>query len=260
MSEAAANPAPGIHDEEDSTVVTGRAGGDYLIADLAIHERPRERLLEKGVDHLRDDELLAIIVKTGPAGRSALGVAQDLLQRFGHNLRDLAAAPPSELLSIHGIGPAKAAELKATFELAARMAAELRRQRPKISEPGQAADYFRERLRGKKQEELHALLLDTKNRVVREELITVGLLDQSQAHPREVFRPAIQHSAARIILAHNHPSGDPTPSSKDISCTRELAAAGTIIGINIADHIIMGEPGIERKEDYFSFRENGLLS
>jgi DNA repair protein RadC len=232
----------------------------YLIASLPVHERPRERLLKYGSDRLRDVELLAIILKTGPHGKSTLDLARELLQHFDNSLLRLAQASPAELEQVHGIGSAKAAELKATFALTERLAQYRQPKKPKIITPEQAADYLREMFRGKQQEEIWVVLLDSKNQLIRPELITIGLLDQSQAHAREVFRSAIHHTAARIILAHNHPSGDPTPSQNDITSTRKLVQAGEVVGIPILDHIVIGLPSENNPCDYYSFREHELLA
>jgi DNA repair protein RadC len=231
----------------------------YLISELPEHERPRERLLEKGAEALSEVELIAIILRTGPRGKSTLDLARDLLYHFNSNLTNLAAASPAALSQIKGIGKAKAAELKATFALASRLAANILKENKKISTPEDAVKYFREIFRGKNQEELRVLLLNTKNIVLREELVTIGLLDRSQAHAREVFRSAIQYSAAKIILAHNHPSGDPQPSEHDIECTKNLVTSGNIIGIEIVDHIIFGMRCQEHSKDFFSFREHHLI-
>ncbi len=232
----------------------------YLIAELPEDLRPRERLFNDGAGALSDIELIGIILRTGSAGKSTLDLARLLLQHFQGDLAELAAATPTEFMRIKGIGAAKAAQLKATFTLASRMARKFVAARVAITSPAEAADYFREVFRGQKQESLRTLLLNTKNYIIREELITLGLLDRSQAHAREVFRSAIQHAAAKIILAHNHPSGDPSPSRHDIDCTRELVEAGSIIGIEIVDHIIVGSTIEEGRNDYFSFRENGLIA
>lgn len=229
----------------------------YLIADLPAHERPRERLLRVGAESLSDQELLAIILRSGPAGSSTLDLARELLSLFHHSLGELAAATPTELAQVKGIGPAKASELKATFALAARLATQAGPERARVGTPEQAADYLRESFRGKKQEELRALLLDNKNGLVRDELLTVGLLDRNQAHAREVFRPAIRHGAAKLILAHNHPSGDPRPSTQDIDCTRELMQASKVVGIELVDHLVLGDRDASTGCDYYSFRENG---
>ena len=232
----------------------------YLISALPCHERPRERLLTKGADALSDVELLAIVLRTGAQGKSTLDLARQLLQHFDGNLSEMAAASPAELAEIRGIGRAKTAELKATFAIASRLASAIISENKQIDSPIDAAIYLRERFRGKKQEELRILLLNTKNIIIRDELVTIGLLDRSPAHAREVFRAAIQYSASKLILAHNHPSGDPIPSKKDISCTKELIAAGKIVGIEIVDHIIIGQKTDRREKDFFSFQENELIT
>ncbi len=231
----------------------------YLIAQLPEHERPRERLLQKGAEALSDIELIAIVLRTGPRGKSTLDLARDLILHFNSNLTSLAAASPAMLSQIKGIGKAKAAELKATFALASRLATHIQKETKKINSPDDAVNYLRELFRGKNQEELRVVLLTTKNTIIRNELVTVGLLDRSQAHAREVFRSAVQSSAAKIILAHNHPSGDPNPSEHDLECTKNLVAAGNIIGIEIIDHIILGTRCEERNKDYYSFKENKIL-
>ncbi len=234
------------------------AVSSYLIADLPKHERPRERLLKRGSQSLSDTELLGIILRNGRPGKSTLDLARDLLTLFSGSLVELSAASPDELSQVKGIGPAKAAELKATFALAARLAEHIEPEKQHVSSPESAADYFREIFRGKRQEELRCLYLDSKNRVIREQLVTRGLVDRSQAHAREVFRPAIQCSAARVLLAHNHPSGDPTPSKCDLEATRTIVESGKIIGIDVVDHVILGAKSEFRERDYLSLREAGL--
>ena len=231
----------------------------YLIADLADDDKPRERLWKFGCESLSNIELLGIILRNGRPGMSTLDLARNLLHQFDNNLSKMAEASPKELTKIKGIGPAKAAELKATFALAARLARELGPVATKLSTPESVADYFREIYRGKKQEELRSVLLDTKNNLIKDDIITVGLLDRSQVHAREVFRSAIEHSAAKLVLAHNHPSGDPTPSKADITCTRELINAGKIIGIEVVDHIIIGKKTVDRPHDYYSMRAYNLI-
>lgn len=231
----------------------------YLIADLPADERPREKLLQHGSGILSLTELLAIILKTGPRGCSTIELARQLLDTFDRDLNQLAGATPTELAAIKGIGPAKAAELRACFEIASRLKEHAAPHRPILSEPADAAEYFRDRFRGKKQEELHVVLLTPKNHVIRDHLVTVGLVDRSQVHAREVFRPAIQHAASKLLLAHNHPSGDPTPSKADIACTRELVQAGKILRIEVVDHVIVGTRTRERPREYHSLREAGHI-
>ncbi len=238
---------------------THSAQRGYLIAELPQRERPRERLLHGGADVLSDTELLAIVLRTGARGRSVLDLARDLMAAFGGDIAALAAAPVADLQQIRGVGQAKAIEISAAFALAKRLSRSVARERPRLETPADVARLVRETLRGKKQEEFRVLLLDAKNYLVREECITVGLLDRSHVHAREVFRGAIRASCARVVLVHNHPSGDPTPSEKDIDCTRELVAAGKIVGIDVVDHVILGRRTPLRARDYVSFREVQLL-
>lgn len=231
----------------------------HMIAELPDRERPRERLLRHGVDGLSDTELLAILLRAGTPGRSVLQLARDLLGAFGGDLARLAAAGIPELLRVHGIGPAKAVEIHAAFSLARRLCECSGPSRQRLESPAAVAALMREVFRHSRQEEFHALLLDTKHQLLRDERVTVGLLDRSQVHAREVFRGAILESCSRIILCHNHPSGDPTPSSQDISCTRNLVAAGRIVGIEVLDHIVIGRRSATRAQDFLSFREENLL-
>ena len=231
----------------------------YLIAEMPDHERPRERLIENGVDALSDTELLAILLRTGSVGRSAVDLARDLLGQFGGDLIRLTQATVKELCAIRGIGLAKAVEIHAALALALRVHRQHGRHRPRIGGPEDVASLLREKMRGKRQEEFHVLLLDTKNAILRDECATVGLVDRSQVHAREVFRSAIRECCSRVVLAHNHPSGDPTPSSHDISCTRGLVSAGKIVRIEVLDHVVIGRSSPSRPRDYVSFSEEGLL-
>lgn len=238
-----------------------KTGADrgYLIAELPDHERPRERLARLGAESLSDAELLAIMLGSGRRGRSALELARDLLREAGGSLTTLATQDQTDLQTIAGVGPAKAAQINAAFTLAKRLSSTLEPATPRLEAPAQVAELMRELFRGKQQEEFHALLINTKHSLIRDVCITVGLLDRSPVHAREVFRPAIRESCSRIILTHNHPSGDPTPSSEDIASTKKLSAAGKIVGIEILDHVIVGAATEARTRDYLSFREENLL-
>jgi DNA repair protein RadC len=236
-----------------------RKGGGCLIAEMSEHERPRERMQQVGPDSLSDSELLAILLRTGTRGRSALDLARDLLRAFGGNLNGLAKATLTELRTLHGIGGAKALEISAAFTLARRLASQAGPGLVRIQGPMDVVNLLREKLRLKSQEEFHVLLLDTKHHVLRDECVTVGLADRSQIHAREVFRPAIRESCSAVILAHNHPSGDPTPSPQDLDCTKALVAAGRLIGINVLDHVVIGRPNPAFASEFVSFREANLL-
>lgn len=229
------------------------------IADLPEHERPRERLLHSGADALSEAELLAILLRTGTRERPVLDLARDLLRAADNSLARLAALGVPELRAVKGIGATKAVEIHAAFALARRLCRSVGAERPKIRHASDAADLLREKLRGKPQEELHALLLDTRNYLLRDDCITVGLADRSQAHAREVFRNAIRENSSRLILVHNHPSGDPMPSPQDVECTRGLVGAGRLIGIEVVDHVVLGTRTPSRERDFISLRELNLM-
>lgn len=216
-------------------------------------ERPREKLLRKGAETLTDAELLALVLRTGDAasGRSALDQARNLLTRFG-SLRAMAAASSIELQQEKGIGPAKTAELMGVFELARRFGAAPLRPGARYSCSQDVYHHYHERLRDRKKEVFLTLLLDAKNRVIREVQVSEGSLTASIVHPREVFAPVVRESAAAVLFVHNHPSGDPTPSREDIDLTGRLRQAGELMGVRVLDHIIIGNG------DYISFADRGL--
>lgn len=216
-------------------------------------DRPRERLWRLGSGALTASELLAILLGTGAAGDDALVLARRLLNRAGGTLRRLAARPPGELLQASGVGPAKAARLLAAFEVALRLDTETRPPTPRIGSPSDVLRIIGPTLRDLSVEEFHLLALDTRSRVLRDVLVTRGLLDSSLVHPREVFRAAIAEAAAGIILVHNHPSGDPTPSAEDRAVTRQLVAAGRLLDVPVHDHVIVAG------DRYISFATAGLL-
>ena len=221
------------------------AGGAYLrhvpgpLSALPDSDRPRERLWSLGPAALTATELVAVIVGTGRGGRSALDVAAGLLEVSDGSLRRLAQRPRAELLRAEGIGPTKAARLLAGFELGARLAREERPPLPRIREPEDVARLFQARLRDLQVEEFHLLALDSQSQVLREVLVTRGLLNSSLVHPREVFRAAIAEAAAGIIVVHNHPSGDPSPSAEDRTVTRQLVEAGRLLDLPLYDHVII---------------------
>jgi DNA repair protein RadC len=205
-------------------------------------ERPREKLLKRGVETLSDAELLALLLRTGDAasGRSALDLGRELLQAFG-DLRSLAAASVTDICRVKGTGPAKAASVKAALELANRFKGRRLESDARYTSPDQVFEHFHYRYRDRRKEYFLILLLDGKNRVIREVQISEGSLNQSIVHPREVFNPAVRESAAAIILVHNHPSGDPAPSREDLEITRRLREAGDLMGVKVLDHIIIGD-------------------
>lgn len=212
----------------------------FTVRDLPLSERPRERLQKHGEEALSAQELLALVLGRGSKNDSVLNVAQRLLSHFG-NLNKLASAGLEELAKIKGIGPAKAAQIKAVFELGKRnLSSWDKTEKIKISSAEDVFRMFGQKLKGKKKEHFLALLLDSRNRLLRAAEISVGSLDASIVHPREVFKEAIAESASRLILVHNHPSGDPKPSEADVEITKRLAAAGKILGLEILDHVIIG--------------------
>ena len=221
-------------------------------------ERPRERLSALGADALSHAELIAILLRTGMRGQSAIDIGQQLVREY-KTLGNLARASVEELRQIKGIGRDKAVTLKAAFTLARRMAAEIPEVRPLLDDPESIANHIREEFREKEVEEFRAILLDTRRRLIRTEQITSGILDTAIVHPREVFKKAISANASALVLVHNHPSGDPTPSKADIQVTRDLIRAGQLMKIDVLDHIILGQRNTERDRDYVSLKEMGYF-
>ena len=216
-------------------------------------ERPRERLWSLGPAALTTAELLAILLGTGGVAAGVLELAGRVLEIGEGSLRRLAQRPGAELLRAQGMGPTKAARLLAAFELGARIAREERPSLSRIREPDDVVRLFQNRLRDLQVEEFHLLALDSQSQVLREVLVTRGLLNSSLVHPREVFRAAIAEAAAGIIVVHNHPSGDPTPSAEDRAVTQQLVAAGRLLDLPLYDHIIIAG------DRFVSFATTGLL-
>lgn len=225
---------------------------NFTIKELPVEERPREKLLKKGSKYLSTAELLALIIRTGTKDRSAVELARDLLALYGglEGLQDLSC---EELMVVNGIGRAKAAQINALCELSRRISALSRSKKDIVSNPIQAAEFLAGEMRFLKQEVLRVILLDVKNKVIAAPEISRGGLSSSIVHPREVFKEAIRRSSAAMILVHNHPSGDPTPSADDLSITKKLVQTGKIIGIEVMDHIIIAG------DKYISFKEKSLL-
>lgn len=223
-----------------------------VMRELPPEQRPRERMLKEGAANLSDIDLLAIMLRTGTARASAMELAAELLGRF-RDLRALAQATIEELSELKGVGPAKAVQVKAALELGKRLAALPAEERPVIRCPEDVCALVMEDLRDRDREYFQALLLNTKNQVLARETISIGTLNSSMVHPRELFKIAIRRSAASLILVHNHPSGDPTPSREDISLTKRLVEAGEIIGIDVLDHIVIGD------NRFTSLKSKGLI-
>ncbi|TVX87253.1 JAB domain-containing protein [Paenibacillus agilis] len=223
-----------------------------MLRDLPLEDRPRERMIRSGAEALSHAELLAILLRTGTRDESALLLAQRILNRTG-SLRSLGDMSVHELTQIRGIGTAKAVQLQASLELGRRMAQTRITEDPFIRRPQDAADMVMETMRHYKREHFMCLYLNTKNRVLGQETISIGTLDASLVHPREVFRAAMKYGSASIICLHNHPSGDPTPSQEDILITRRLMEAGELIGIEVLDHVVIGD------NRYVSLKEQGYM-
>ena len=220
---------------------------------LPAVDRPRERLWALGPGALTATELIAILLGTGCGGASALNLAASLVGEGEGAVRRLAARPPAELLQTPGVGPSKAARVLAAFELAGRLSREAWPAAVRIGRPEDIAQLVAPMLRDLQVEEFHVLALDSQSRVRRDILITRGLLNSSLVHPREVFRAAIAEAAAGIVVVHNHPSGDPTPSPEDVTVTRQLVAAGHLLDVPVYDHIVIAG------DRYLSFAAMGML-
>jgi len=229
------------------------------VCDMPAQLRPREEFERIGAENVSDAVLLALILRTGTTGINVVEVAQRLLSAFG-SLTALAKASAKELQSINSIGPVKAQMVKASMELAQRLTRESVGESPMVTTPEQAAAVLRERARVLQHEIFWALMLDTKNRLIGEpKQISQGTLNSSLVHPRELFKRAVEYSCAAMILAHNHPSGDPTPSSEDIKITKQLISAGEVMGIKVLDHIVIGHRKHSNASDFLSLREAGLV-
>lgn len=215
-------------------------------------ERPRERLLKEGAESLSDAQLIAILLRTGSDRANAVQLGIHLLEQF-HTLSDLARLSVTELYSIRGIGPAKAAQLKAALELGRRSLVPPLSQGVKLITSQHVFNHFSPLLKNAKKEVFKIILLDQKNKVIRDVTISEGSLTATVVHPREVFNPAVRDSAASVIFLHNHPSGDPTPSQEDREMTQRLVAAGELMGIQVLDHLVIGENA------YFSFADSGYI-
>ncbi|HHV19859.1 MAG TPA: DNA repair protein RadC [Thermoanaerobacterales bacterium] len=226
-----------------------------MIKDLPLEERPRERLQRHGAQVLSDAELLAVLIRTGTRSESAIVLAQRILKGDGgkSGLAYVVDSSVEELSKIKGIGTAKAVQLKAAVELGRRISAYNRGQQVTITTPLDVKDLLMEEMRFLEREHFKTILLNIKNHVISIEDISIGSLNSSIVHPREVFKPAIRRSSASIILVHNHPSGDPTPSKEDIEVTSKLVEAGKILGINVLDHVIIGD------NSFISLKEKGLM-
>ena len=226
----------------------------FTVHDLPVTERPRERLIKFGVESLSIPELLALIMGRGTRGRSVLVIASELLQKY-KSLKNLEGASINELRAVQGIGEAKATQIKAALELAKRIEEDdsLQITKTTVKSPDDILHIIKKELKGKKKEYFMVALLDTRNHLIAIRTVSIGSLDTSIVHPREVFLEAISNSAASVIFIHNHPSGNPDPSEEDIKLTRQLIEAGKILDIDVLDHIVVVDNG------YFSMKARNLI-
>lgn len=232
--------------------------GHLRIQDMPDSEKPRERLAALGPDALSSAELIAILLRTGLKGQSAIDVGKELIRRF-QTLDRLSRAAIDELCQVPGIGRDKAVGLVAAFSLARRMAKELNREAPLVETPEHVAELLREENRQYQVEQFQLLLLNTRRRLIRIERLAQGTMDTILVRPAEVFRSAILANAAALVLVHNHPSGDPTPSEADVKVTRDLIRAGQLLKIDVLDHVILGSRTQERPKGYASLKELGYF-
>lgn len=221
------------------------------IKDLPKSDRPREKLVAKGAENLKDSELLAILLRTGKAGKNVVEIASQILSKYSK--KRLLQMAYQDLVKISGIDSAKATTLLAAFELAKRALEVNDTNLPTINNAKDASAQLTD-IRDLKKEHFVVLYLNAKNQLVHKEIISMGTLSANLVHPREVFEPALKHSAAQIVAAHNHPSGDPKPSEDDLEITKRLTEAGKMMGVEIMDHVIISKNG------HFSFKEEGYLN
>jgi DNA repair protein RadC len=213
------------------------------VRELPSRQRPRERLRDAGARALSVRELMALVLGSGGAGAPVLALSDRILASTGGRLLPLSRASPGELEAVPGVGRATAARVVAALELGLRASEEDEPERPRIRGPADVYRFMGPRMRGLAHEEFHVLLLNTQHRVLRDVTVTRGILDASLIHPREVFRPAILASAAAVILVHNHPSGDPSPSPEDRLVSTQMEEAGRTLGIRVLDHVVLGDRG-----------------
>ena len=224
----------------------------FTVRDLPRQERPRERLQKFGPEALSAQELLALVIGRGIPKKSVMNIAQELLAKFG-NVKAIGQATIEELSQIKGIGLAKAAQIKACFELGRREELEPEFKNFDIKDPETVVKAIRASIKDKAKEHFKLILLNPRNKIIGISTISIGILNASLVHPREVFKDAIMHTAASVVLAHNHPSGDPEPSEDDLKITKKLVDSGKILGIEVLDHIVIG------KNNFCSFKERGLI-
>ncbi len=221
------------------------------IQDIPEEERPRERLIRNGPESLSNAELLGVILRTGSKEENVVNLSSRILSNY--NIKQLSLANVSRLMQVHGVGKAKAAQIAAVFELARRLETFVEEPKRKICSPKDVYTLMYPKMREQKKEKFITLCLDTKNQILREEVISIGSLNASIVHPREVFKSALMESSASVIMIHNHPSGDPSPSREDIMVTEKLVEGGKLLGIDVLDHIIIGDGR------YVSLKDEGFV-
>mgnify|MGYP005769626081 CR=1 FL=1 len=226
---------------------------NVLIKDIPLNERPRERLINKGVEYLSNEDLLAILLKTGTKENSVKVLANNILKQLD-DINNLKEINLEKLVKIKGIGKAKACELLAAIELGKRLNKKIDNlNQIKIYSSNSIYEYYQDKLKDKLQEYFYCVYLDTKNHIIKDKLLFIGTINESLIHPREIFKEAYLLSASSIICIHNHPSGNVNPSNNDIIMTKQLVEVGKILGIKVLDHIIIG------KDNYYSFNDNDLV-
>jgi DNA repair protein RadC len=223
----------------------------YTIKDLPSSERPRERLLKYGASTLSNADLLAILLRSGSRGENVIDLAFRLLTEF-RSLAGLSRADEAELTAAKGVGPTKVTQIKAALELGKRLQVEAPEERPQVRSPADAAHLMMPVMNDLEQEELHVLLLDTKNRVLAKQQVSKGALNVTHVEVSQLFRDAIRRNSASLIVVHNHPSGDPTPSPEDVAVTRQIVEAGKLLDIEVLDHLVVGG------QRFVSLKERGL--
>ena len=227
---------------------------NVLIKDIPLNERPRERLINKGVEYLSNEDLLAILLKTGTKENSVKVLASNILKQLD-DINNLKEINLERLVKIKGIGKAKACEILAAIELGKRLNQKIDNlNQIKIYSSNSIYEYYQDKLKDKLQEYFYCVYLDTKNHIIKDKLLFIGTINESLIHPREIFKEAYLLSASSIICIHNHPSGNVTPSNNDIVMTKQLIEVGKILGIKVLDHIIIG------KNNYYSFNDNSLVN
>ena len=249
-------PGPGAATEGEYVIQPAA----WQVRDIPERLRPREEMARVGAQNVSDDVLLAVLLRGGDHGLSLVDLARPLIKRYG-SFAALASASVEELIQEKGLGPTKAQVLQAALEIARRYAQESAPRRPLVKTPADAAAMIRVEAKPLDREVFWTLVLDAKNRLKGNPVeVTTGLLDASLVHPREVFKEAIRIGAAAVVLVHNHPSGDPTPSVEDVRITKQLVEAGRIVDIKVLDHVILGRPGVAGPTDFVSLRESGVVS